>query len=401
VNEEASVAEDVRKTIDSFHFGTYSRFPVVFERGKGVYLYDASGNVYLDFLTGISVAILGHCDDDVCRAIHDQVENLIHTSNLFYLKPQADLLKELSRTLPWKGRVFFTNSGTEAVEGAIKLARKYASENGFPGRKIISFRGGFHGRTYGALSATAREKFHAGFEPMLPGFSYVEPGDREGFLDALSGGACAVILETIQGEGGVKPIDQDFLRFVSEEVRKRGVLLICDEIQTGLGRTGKFYSFEDCGITPDIITLAKGLANGLPLGAVLAREEIAGVMTPGTHGSTFGGNPVACAAASVVVRKVREPRFLSRVMEMGEYLRAGLDDMAASSKRVTEIRGRGLMWGVVLDSPCKGIVEECLKKGLIVNCTEERVIRLLPPLILEREHVDEALKILKDVLGGD
>ncbi|RMG60682.1 MAG: aspartate aminotransferase family protein [Deltaproteobacteria bacterium] len=386
--------------VDSWHAETYRRFPVVFERGKGAYLYDSSGRVYLDFLSGISVTILGHCDDEVNEAIIRQVENLLHVSNLFYIPSQAALLEELGETLPWKGRVFLTNSGAESIEGALKLVRRYASLTGNGSKKIITFRGGFHGRTYGSLTATAQEKYHEGFEPMLPGFVYVDPEDGEGFERALEGGAAAVLFETIQGEGGVRPLSDEFLSFVCRRAREAGALVVCDDIQAGLGRTGRFYSFEERGIVPDVITLAKGLANGLPLGAFIARDEVFRVLGPGTHGSTFGGNPVSCAAASVVVRRVRDEVFLSRVREVGEYLRNKLEGVRGKSQRIVEVRGRGLMWGIVLDVPGKEVVNRCLERGLIVNCTEEKVIRLLPPLIVTEEQVDEAVSILEDVIGG-
>jgi predicted acetylornithine/succinylornithine family transaminase len=373
------MGEDIEIT-DTFHTPNYSRFKRVFVKGEGIYLFDDEGKRYLDFLSGISVTILGHADPAVTLSVIKQAEKLIHASNLFYTPSQAELLSVLSGTLPWKGRVFFCNSGTEAVEAAIKLVRKHFKDRGSEGFKILSFDGSFHGRTYGALSATAQKKYHSGFEPMLPGFVHVQMGDRQDFEDALKEGVCAVIFEPIQGEGGVRLFDVDYLRFVCDRARERDILVICDEIQTGIGRTGKFYSFEHYGIIPHVITLAKGIANGLPLGAMIAREDVAASFTPGTHGSTFGGNPVSCAAAIEVVKRVRDPAFLKRVVAMGDYLRSELVALAAKLPMVSEIRGMGLMQALVLSVSGKEYVNRCLDMGLIINCTEERVLRLLPPL---------------------
>ncbi len=389
---------EVRDVTDNFHTPNYRRMDRVFVKGKGSTLFDEEGTPYLDFLTGISVTLLGHSHPDVVAAVVDQSKKLFHVSNLFYVPSQASLLKELVPLFPWKGRVFFCNSGSEAVEGAIKLARKCGKERGGKGPTIISFRGSFHGRTYGSLSATAQEKYHAGFEPMLPGFAYVTPGDRAGFLSALEGDVCALIFEPVQGEGGVLPFEKEFLRFVCEEAEKREILIISDEIQCGMGRTGKFFAFEHYGIFPHIITMAKGIANGLPLGVVAASEDVAAYLTPGSHGSTFGGNPVSCSAATETVRIVKEPSFLEGVREKGEFLKNLLEGLSMECQGIEEVRGMGLMWGVVLSRPGKGIVERCLEERLIINCTEERVLRLLPPLNVKRNEIKNALEIMKKVL---
>lgn len=394
------MGEDIEIT-DTLHTPNYRRFKRVFVRGEGVYLFDTDNNRYLDFLSGISVSILGHADPGVTRSIGEQAGKLLHVSNLYYTPSQAELLKELSDTFPWKGRVFFCNSGTEAVEASIKLARKYFRDKGKEEYKILSFSGSFHGRTYGALSATAQARYHAGFEPMLPGFLHVEFGDRESYESALDEGICAIIFETIQGEGGVRLFDSEYLRFVCEKAFERELLVICDEIQAGLGRTGRFYSFEHYGLTPHIITLAKGIANGLPLGAMIARDDVAASFAPGTHGSTFGGNPVSCAAAAEVVRRVKAPPFLREVEEKGGYLRMKLNGLADRFQIVSEVRGMGLMQALVLSVVGKEIVNRCLELGLIINCTEERVLRLLPPLIVEREHIDSAVEILEEALLGE
>lgn len=392
--------EDIEIT-DTFHTSNYNRFKRIFVKGDGVFLFDADGKRYLDFLSGISVTILGHVDPAVTRAVIEQAKKLLHASNLFYMPSQAQLLSILSGTLPWKGRAFFCNSGTEAVEAAIKLSRKYFKDRGRDEFKILSFNGSFHGRTYGALSATAQQKFQAGFEPLLPGFVHVEMGEREALQNALDEGVCAVIFEPIQGEGGVRVFDVDYLRFVCEKAMEKDILLICDEIQTGMGRTGRFYSFEHFGINPHLIILAKGIANGLPLGAMIARDDVAASFAPGTHGSTFGGNPVSCAAAVEVVKRVSDPQFLKRVVTIGYYFRKGLEAIAARVPIVEEVRGMGLMQGLVLSVAGKEYVNRCLDMGLIINCTEERVLRLLPPLIVDKGHVDAALDILKKALTGE
>lgn len=389
---------EVKELTDTYHTPNYKRFDRVFVRGEGSCLFDEEGRKYLDFLTGISVTVLGHSDPQVVAAAVSQAEKLFHVSNLFYVPSQAALLKELAAVFPWKGKVFFCNSGSEAVEGAIKLVRKFRKDRGKGGHKIVSFRGSFHGRTYGSLSATAQEKLHNGFEPMLPGFSYVERGDRAGYLKALEDDACGVLFEPVQGEGGVFPFERDFLDFVCKEAAEREVVVICDEIQSGMGRTGTFFAFEQFGIVPQVITMAKGIANGLPLGVVAAVEEVASTFTPGSHGSTFGGNPVSCAAAVEVVRKVREPGFLENVAGKGRHLRENLEALMRDIPEIVSVRGIGLMLGVVFSSPCKNLVDKCLEKGLIVNCTEETVLRLLPPLTVEGDEIDEAVGILRSVL---
>ncbi len=394
------MGQDIEIT-DTFHTPNYNRFKKVFVKGEGVYLFDEEGKRYLDFLSGISVTILGHADPALIRAAGEQAQKLFHVSNLFYTPSQTELLRVLSGTLPWKGKVFFCNSGTEAVEAAIKLTRKHFKDRGREEFKIISFDGSFHGRTYGALSATAQKKYHAGFEPMLPGFLHVDVGDRQAFERALEEGVCAIIFEPIQGEGGVRPFDADYLHFVCEKAGEKDVLVICDEIQTGIGRTGRFYSFEHYGVVPHVITLAKGIANGLPLGAMIARDDVAASLAPGTHGSTFGGNPVSCAAAVEVVKRVTEPSFLKRVSAMGEYLRKSLLDLSARIPVVSEVRGLGLMQALVLSVAGKEYVTRCLDRGLIINCTEERVLRLLPPLIVDESHIDAAVSILEMVLSGE
>ncbi len=369
----------------------YSRLPVSFVRGEGVYLYDDKDKRYLDFLSGIAVCSLGHSHPKLVEAICGQAKELLHVSNLFENPWQEELAEKLVEEFWTAGKVFFCNSGTEANEAAIKLARKFFRDRGEDRYRIITFRKGFHGRTYGSLSATAQEQFHRGFEPILEGFDYAELNDIDSVRERLREDTAGIMLEVIQGEGGVNECDPEFLRGVQELCRERGVLLIVDEVQTGIGRTGRFYGYQHYGIEPDIITLAKGLGGGVPIGAMLARDEVAKHLTPGSHGSTFGGNALACRAGLVVVEEVK--RLLPHVAEVGAYFRKKLEDL-----KVGKVKGRGLMLGLELERECRDVVLEALERGLVVNCTAGRVLRFLPPLTVEKEHVDEAVDILKRVL---
>ena len=369
----------------------YSRLPVSFVRGEGVYLYDDKDKRYLDFLSGIAVCSLGHSHPKLVEAICGQAKELLHVSNLFENPWQEELAEKLVEEFWTAGKVFFCNSGTEANEAAIKLARKFFRDRGEDRYRIITFRKGFHGRTYGSLSATAQEQFHRGFEPILEGFDYAELNDIDSVRERLREDTAGIMLEVIQGEGGVNECDPEFLRGVQELCRERGVLLIVDEVQTGIGRTGRFYGYQHYGIEPDIITLAKGLGGGVPIGAMLARDEVAKCLTPGSHGSTFGGNALACRAGLVVVEEVK--RLLPHVAEVGAYFRKKLEDL-----KVGKVKGRGLMLGLELERECRDVVLEALERGLVVNCTAGRVLRFLPPLTVEKEHVDEAVDILKRVL---
>jgi acetylornithine aminotransferase/acetylornithine/N-succinyldiaminopimelate aminotransferase len=371
--------------------GNYSRLPVRFVRGEGVYLYDEKGRRYLDLLAGIAVCSLGHSDPDLVRAICSQAGKLLHVSNLFENPWQEELARELVGEFWTEGRVFFCNSGTEANETAIKLVRKFWRDRGKDKYRILTFKNGFHGRTYGSLSATAQERFHRGFEPMLEGFDYAELNDMESVRKALRKDTGAVMVEVIQGEGGVRECDPEFLKELQDLCREREVLLVVDEVQTGIGRTGTFYGYQNYGLQPDIITLAKGLGGGVPIGAVVAREEVARSLTPGTHGSTFGGNALACTAALTVVRKVR--KLLPHVREVGQHFRRRLEELGAG-----EVRGRGLMIGLDCGRDCGDLVLRALERGLVVNCTAGKVLRFLPPLIIRKDHVDRAVEVLREIL---
>ncbi len=370
---------------------TYRRLPVRFTKGEGVYLYDDKGKRYLDMVAGVAVNALGYGDPELTKALCEQAKNLIHISNLFENPWQEELARELVKNFWTSGRVFFCNSGTEANEGAIKLVRKYFHERGERRYRIITFYNSFHGRTFGSMSATAQEKIQKGFEPLLEGFDYVELNNFQSLLKAIKKDTGAIMLEVIQGEGGIREATEEFLHKVQELCQREGLLLVIDEVQTGIGRTGKFYAYEHYKIRPDIITLAKGLGGGFPIGALLAREEVAKAFNPGSHGSTFGGNPLACSSAMVVVKKVKG--LLDHVERVGNYFKERLKAL-----NIGEVRGRGLMLGLDIGRDCSQIVLKALERGLIINCTAQSVLRFVPPLIIEEKHVDEALEILKEIL---
>lgn len=373
---------------------TYGRQPLVLVKGQGCRVWDADGKEYLDFVAGLAVCNLGHAHPEVARAAAEQLNRLVHVSNLYYTTPMTELAEELVR-LSFADRVFFANSGAEVNEGAIKLCRRYSREKFGPGRHvIISTYNSFHGRTFGALSATGQEKFHQGFDPLLPGFVFVPFNDLDAIAAAVDGSVCAVLIEPIQGEGGVCLPGPDYLKGLRRLCDENQLLLVMDEIQTGLGRTGKLFAHEHFGVTPDVMTLAKGLANGLPMGALLAREEVAQAFVPGTHASTFGGGPVIAAAALTVLRLLTRPKFMEAVNARGKYLRRGLEKLAAQFPVIQEVRGLGLMWGLPLSQEGAAMVAACRDRGLLINCTQGNIIRFLPPLLLQHRDLDEALSIL-------
>jgi len=385
---------DIIAMTEKYQMANYARFPVVFVRGEGARLFDAEGREYLDFLGGIAVALLGHTHPEVTRAVTVQARNLLHVSNLFHVPVQAEAGRLLSESTTG-GKVFFSNSGTEANEAAIKLARKWFADQGKEGvHEFVVLEGSFHGRTYGGLSATGQPRFHKGFEPMLPGFVTVPFGDIAAFENALTDRTCAFLVEPIQGESGVRMHPPGYLKEAERLCRQNGILLVVDEIQTGMGRTGAMLASERFGLLPDIVTLAKGLANGLPLGAVVAREEVAAAFGPGSHGSTFGGNPVCCAAAGVVLETLRSPGFLDEVRRKGELLKNGLSELAERRTDVRKVRGLGLILAMEMEVETKEIAEQCLRNGLIVNATSGNVLRFLPPLTVNDVEIRHALDLL-------
>jgi acetylornithine aminotransferase len=377
---------------------TYGRQPLALVKGEGCRVWDADGKEYLDFVAGLAVCNLGHAHPEVARAAAEQLTKLVHVSNLYYTAPMTELAEELVR-LSFAHRVFFANSGAEVNEGAIKLCRRYSFDKYGPGRHfIISTYNSFHGRTLGALSATSQEKFHKGFEPLLEGFIFVPFNDLEAAARAVDARVCAIIVEPIQGEGGVCLPGLDYLDGLRRLCDDKGLLLVFDEVQTGLGRTGELFAHQHYGVTPDVMTLAKALANGLPMGALLATQDAAQPFVPGTHASTFGGGPVIAAAALTALRLLSQPEFLGQVRVAEQYVKNSLKLLQEQFAVIKEVRGRGLMWGIELTQEGAPVVDFCRERGLLVNCTQGNVIRLLPPLTVNVDEINQGLQILTAAL---
>jgi acetylornithine/N-succinyldiaminopimelate aminotransferase len=392
--------EDVIKVSQEVLAQTYGRFPVVLVRGEGCKVWDVEGKEYLDFVAGIGVCNLGHCHPKVVQAIREQAGKLLHVSNLYHIEPQVQLAQLLVEH-SFADRVFFCNSGTEANEAAIKLARKYSQDHFGPGRfEIISLLKSFHGRTLGALAATGQERFHKGFEPMLPGFKFVPQGDLAAMEAAVSPATCAIMVEPIQAEGGVNLPDGNYLRALRRLCEQKKLLLIYDEIQVGMGRTGKLFAYEHYGVPPDIMTMAKGLAGGVPIGATLATEEAAKSFTPGTHAATFGGNPLSTAAGVAAFRATIEDGILENCQRSSAHFMNRLEGLKKKYSFIKEVRGKGLMIGMELDREGKGVVMDCLKRGFLINCTVETVLRFIPPLIVTPPEIDRLVKALDEIFSG-
>jgi predicted acetylornithine/succinylornithine family transaminase len=389
--------EQARALEERYLMRTYKRAPVDFVRGEGPLLWDADGKKYLDFLTGISVCSVGHCHPQVVKAVHEQTHRLIHVSNLFYTEPMARLAERLAES-SLGGRVFFSNSGTEANECAIKIARKHAHGRGVAEPEIVSFESDFHGRTYGALSATPGLATNEALGPMLPGFRSVPRNDAGALREAVGERTAAVLIEPIQGEAGVFPISEEALLAARAACDETGALLVFDEIQTGVGRTGSLWAYEQTPVRPDVITSAKALGGGFPIGACIAGPEAAEVLEPGDHGSTFAGGPVATAAALAVLEIVDDPVLLRHVRELGAYLREKLGALDG----VAETRGRGLMVGVGLAEgiDAAAVGADLLERGLVVNVPRPDTLRLLPPLVIDSDHVDLAVGLIGEALLG-
>jgi acetylornithine aminotransferase/acetylornithine/N-succinyldiaminopimelate aminotransferase len=380
---------------------TYDRQKVLFTRGRGVYLWDSKGKRYLDVLSGIGVNALGHAHPAIQRVLKQQAGKLIHTSNLFYHEYQAELAKRLTK-ISGLDRAFFCNSGTEAWEGALKLARAYARANNSNGHKakwrLLALENSFHGRTFGSLATTGQEKYRHPFTPLVPGVNFVAFNDVKDLKRQFDGSVCAVCMETIQGEGGIQPVSREFLQLARELTQKSGALLILDEIQCGLGRTGKWFAYQQYGVTPDMVTVAKPLAAGLPLGALLTTERVASGIHPGMHGTTFGGGPLACAVAIECLRQVE--RLLPHVNKLGQYFLRELTQMQTRHTLIEHVRGMGLMLAIELESTdaAKSVVGQLLAKGILINRTHDTVLRFLPPYIIEKRNVDEVLRALEGAL---
>lgn len=374
---------------------TYTKVPLVFVKGKGSRLWDIHDKAYLDFFPGWGVGNLGHCHPKVMQAVREQVSKLIFIPNNYYHIPQAKMAKELARVL-FPAKVFFCNSGAEANEGAIKFSRKFGK-----GRfEIITFENSFHGRTLAALAATGQKKYQEGFEPLPQGFKIVRFNDLQAVRDATTDKTVGIMMELIQGEGGINVADNDFVLGVRKLCDEKNLLLIIDEVQTGVGRTGKLFCYEHYGISPDIVTMAKSLGGGLPIGVMAVRKEIADTLGPGMHASTFGGGPLICAAALAVLKTIQKDKLLSNTRKMGEYLVARLNVLKNNHPLIKEIRGKGLMIGVELNVAGKPIVERCMAKGLLINCTHDVVLRLMPALMVTKKEIDRAIGILDEALKG-
>jgi acetylornithine/N-succinyldiaminopimelate aminotransferase len=393
---------------------TYERQPILFARGRGVYLWDSEDKRYLDFLSGIGVNALGHNHPAIQSVIRRQASRLIHISNLFFHEYQAELAQLLTQ-ISGLDRAFFCNSGTEAWEGALKIARAFAKANHTPAKngvkngskngshghartRILAMDNSFHGRTFGSLATTGQPKYRAPFEPLVPGVTFVNFNDLDDLRQKFDGDVCAVCIETIQGEGGVSPVNPEFLDLASRLTKQTGALLILDEIQCGLGRTGRHFAYQHYGVLPDVVTVAKPLACGLPLGAILTTERVASCMHPGMHGTTFGGGPLACAVAIAFVHE--EKKLLKHVREVGEYFHAALETLDKKYKSILDVRGAGLMQAMELDSSelAKAVAKELLQKGIIINRTHETVLRFLPPYVIQKKHVDQVVKVLDAAL---
>ena len=386
--------DEIQKQHDAALMPTYGRFPVALASGHGATAIDVEGRAYIDFGSGIGVNALGYCDEGWVRAVQEQAAALQHISNLYYSPVQVQFAAELCAATGM-GRVFLCNSGAEANECAIKLARKYSFDKYGEGRStIVGLENSFHGRTLTTLSATGQDVFHQHFFPFTEGFSFAKAGDLDSLKDKLDGSVCAVLLECVQGEGGVVALDKAYVQAVQALCRERDVLLLVDEVQTGAGRTGTFLACEQLGLQPDVVTMAKGLGGGLPIGACLCTQALGGVMSAGMHGSTFGGNPVACAAGRYMLSRLTQPAFLEEVARKGAAIRQRL----AAMPHVREVRGMGMMIGVVLDAgTARAVAEDCLQSGLLI-LTAKTLLRLLPPLNITREELDKGLSILESVL---
>jgi len=377
---------------------TYNRFPIAITKGKGCRVWDADGKEYLDFVAGLAVCNLGHCHPKVVKAIQEQAEKLIHISNLYHIEPQAQLAELLCKN-SFADKAFFCNSGAEANEAAIKLTRKYFKDKGENRFQIITMEKSFHGRTMATLAATGQKKFQQGFEPLLEKFIYVPFNDIKAVANAITPQTAAVMIEPIQGEGGVNIPSETYLKELKVLCREKGLLLIFDEVQVGMGRTGKLFAYEHYGVTPDIMTLAKGLAGGVAIGSMLATDEVAKSFVPGTHASTFGGNPLATAAGIAAIKAVLEEGMLENCQTVGKYLLEKLNKLKTEYPFIKEVRGKGLIIGMELTIPGADIVRNCMEKGLLINCTSDTILRFIPPLVATEKDVDEMMGILKKQLS--
>jgi acetylornithine/N-succinyldiaminopimelate aminotransferase len=387
-----------QETIGLFNqyvIANYGRLPRVMVKGEGCYLWDADGNKILDMFPGWAVSGIGHCPPKVVEAVRRQVGELIHIDNTFYSEPQGRFAQMLSARA-FGGKCFFCNSGAEANEAALKLARLYTPKEKY---KFITCEGSFHGRTFATVTATAQPKYHEGFLPLLPGFTYIPFNDVKALEAAFTDEVAAVLVEPIQGEGGINVASPEFLRAIRRLCDQKGAVMILDEVQTGIGRTGKWFAYQHFDVEPDIITMAKTLGGGVAVGAMMAKAEVAACLVPGKHASTFGGNCLACAAGIATIETIEEGNLLQRATEMGQYTQEKLRALKEKHAAIDHVRGIGLMIGIQLTRPGAQIVAKCLEKGLRINCTHDTVIRFMPPMIVTKEQIDEAVAILDSVLS--
>ncbi|MEW6357101.1 MAG: aspartate aminotransferase family protein [Planctomycetota bacterium] len=388
--------KDIIKLFDKYVIPNYTRNPVALLRGKGAYVWDAEGRKYLDMFPGWAVDGLGHCHSRVVKAIREQAGKLLHVPNTYYMEPQGRL-SELISTHSFGGQCFYCNSGAEANEAAIKLARLHSPRGKF---KIITMHNSFHGRTLATIAATAQPKYHKGLkiDRLVKEFTYAPFNDLKAVQKAVDAKTCAVMLEPIQGEGGINIADTDYLKGLRKLCNRKKLLLIYDEVQTGMGRTGKYFGYQHSGVAPDIMTLAKALGGGVAMGAMVAKKEVAKSLVPGTHASTFGGNPLVCAAAIAVFEAIEKEHLLEHARTMGDYIMNKLRDLQKKCGLIKEVRGKGLMIGLELTVPGGDIAKECMKRGLLINCTHNIVLRFMPPMVVQKTHVDQSLRILAGVL---
>jgi len=394
------ITADLLKESQQFLMNTYARQPLVLVKGRGSRVFDSEGKEYIDFVSGVAVNNLGHCNPRVVVALQKQAQRLMHVSNHFHIEPQIALAKALAKH-SFADKAFFCNSGTEAIEAAIKLSRRYSREVLKKDRyEIITMHGAFHGRTYGAVSATSQEKFHAGFEPMVPGFRYVPYNDVAAVEQAVNERTCAVLVEPVQGEGGVQVPSDGYLRALRSLCDRHQLLLVLDEIQTGMGRTGRLFAYEHEGITPDVMALAKGLGGGMPIGALLATDKASLGFAPGSHGSTFGGNPLACSVALAAIDTLLEDNIIiQNVGALGSHFVDGLRTLKAKYPFVKDVRGKGLLVGMELDFEGKDVVAACMRERFLINCTANTVLRFIPPLIITEEEIDQLIDVLDGVFA--
>ncbi len=397
-NRDMGRFEEIAERESRYLLPTYKRIPLALERGKGVFVYDVDGRRYLDFVGGLGVNALGYAHPRITKVIKEQAARLIHTSNLYYTEYQGRLAQRLC-ALSGLSRVFFSNSGTEAIEGALKLARAAGHQSGGEGKcKIVALAGSFHGRTFGALSLTGQDKYRQPFTPLLEGVSFVALNDTNQLRTAVNDATCAIVLEPIQGEGGIRECTPEFLQAARATADRHHAVLIFDEIQSGMGRTGTMFAYQQQGVMPDVVALAKPIAAGIPLGAFLCREELAGAISAGMHGTTFGGGPLACRVALEYLAILEEERLLEHVQRVGGYLKEQLQQLVGNFIVAREVRGRGFMQALELAVPTRPIVEAALREGVLFNSTQQVVLRFLPPFLLEEKHIDRGIKVLRKLL---